>query len=256
MPHIDLGDVRLWVEDTGGDEPPLLMLHAAAGSSDCWTQQRPDFEAAGYRVITYDLRGFGKTSSRPGMETAGSIVADTEALVQAIELPRLALLGTAYGAFGALEYAVDNPSSVESLIISTSFAGLTDPEFASVRARHVRSNLNQLPTVEKELGFSYRESDPEGVKRFLEMERGAYKADGARQALRSPMTLSRLASLAVPTLVIAADEDVYAPPPVMRMLAEHIPDCEFVVIQGAGHSAYWEKPQEWNRCVLSFLEKH
>jgi 2-succinyl-6-hydroxy-2,4-cyclohexadiene-1-carboxylate synthase len=57
----------------------------------------------------------------------------------------------------------------------------------------------------------------------------------------------------VPTLIIAGDEDAYAPPPVMQAFAERIPDAEFRVIAGAGHSAYWEKPGAWNETVRDFL---
>jgi pimeloyl-ACP methyl ester carboxylesterase len=256
MAYVDIGDAQLWVEDTGGDGTPLVLLHAAAGSSACWVEQRPMFETAGYRVIAFDLRGFGKTQPQPGKEAAGSIAGDLEALAAHLALPRFFLLGTAFGGFGAIEYALDNPDRLKALIISTSFGGISDPEFAAFRAQHVRPDLATMPTLEKELGATYRASNPEGVQRFHEMEQGSYKPDGARQALRQPTTLARLEGMKAPTLVIAGDEDAYAPPPVMQRFAERIPGAEFVVLTGAGHSAYWEQPQAWNRLVREFMEKH
>ena len=256
MAYVDVGEARLWVEDTGGEGLPLVLLHAAAGSSACWAEQRPLFEASGYRVIAFDMRGFGKTRANAGKEATGSIAGDLEVLAARLGLPRFHLLGTAFGGFGAIEYALDNPDSLKALVISTSFGGISDPDFAAFRAQHVRPDLATLPTEEKELGASYRASNPAGMRRFHEMEQGSYKPDGARQALRRPTTLSRLEGLKVPTLVIAGDEDAYAPPLVMQRFADRIPGAEFAVIQGAGHSAYWEQPEAWNRLVVDFLQKH
>src|SRR5690606_18332440 len=142
---------------------PLVLLHAAAGTSASWTEQRPMFESGGYRVIAFDLRGFGRTKANPGREAAGSIAGDLEALVAKLALPPFFLAGTAFGGFGAIEYALDNPDSLKALVISTSFGGISDPEFAAFRAQHVRPDLRSLPTVEKELGATYRATNPEGV---------------------------------------------------------------------------------------------
>lgn len=251
MPYAQVNDAELWYTDHGGDGTPLVLLHAAAGSSECWEHQVPAFTTAGYRVVTYDLRGFGK-SRAPGRETEGSISEDLLSLARALDLPRFFVVGTAYGGFGALEFAVDHPEALHGLVLSTSFGGLTDPEYAALRTSHVPPDLASWPTVEKELGKTYRAANPQGVERFLAMEAGAYRPDGARQPLRQPLTLDRVSTISIPTLVIAADEDVYAPPPVMRALAERIPGSRFEVIAGAGHSAYWEQPEAWNRLVLDF----
>jgi pimeloyl-ACP methyl ester carboxylesterase len=256
MAYLDIGNTQLWVEDSGGAGVPLILIHAAAGHSACWIEQRPLFEAAGYRVITFDMRGFGRSRIDPGQDGEGSIAGDLEFLVDQLTLPSFYLLGTAYGGFGAIEYALDNPTCVKALVISTSFGGLTDPEFIELRARHVRPDLATLPIVEKELGSSYRSTNPDGVRRFLAMEQGSHKPGGIRQSLRQATTLPRLEGMQVPTLVIAGDEDAYAPPPVMRLFADRIAGAQFEVLHGVGHSAYWEKPQQWHELVSRFLARH
>jgi 3-oxoadipate enol-lactonase len=257
MPYIDIGDAQVWVEDTGGDGRPVVLLHAAAGNSTCWAEQRPMFEAAGYRVIAYDMRGFGETRSAADRRASGSMAGDLEALVEKMRLPEFSLVGTARGSVCALEYALDNPSSLKALVVSTSFGGFTDAEPAAVRARYVDADLLSLPTEERELGATYRSANPEGVHRFMEMTRGNdYKDDGSQQSVRTPLTLARVAQLTVPTLLVAGDEDRYAPPPVMKVFADRIPGAEFEVMQHTGHSAYWERPQEWNLVVQRFLRQH
>ena len=255
MPYLDLGDEKFWFELDRGTEPLVVFLHGAAGSSECWVQQLPAFREAGFRCLTYDLRGFGRSEADKEHETQGSIAGDLEEMAWRLALPPFFLVAQAYGGFGAIEYAIDNPETVRALVVSTSFGGVTEPEYTALRTRHLRPDLDKLSTVEKELGASYRASDPEGVARFLEMEAKGYKSDAARQQLRTPTTYARLEAMSVPALIIAADEDLYAPPPVMQAFAERIPGSCFEVIAGAGHCAYWEKPDEWNATVLKFLQE-
>ena len=47
-----------------------------------------------------------------------------------------------------------------------------------------------------------------------------------------------------------------SPPALMRMLAAHIPTCQFATVPEAGHAAFWEQPEIWNRLVLAFLDQH
>ena len=70
------------------------------------------------------------------------------------------------------------------------------------------------------------------------------------------MTLARLETLRVPTLVLAGEADLVSPPALMRILAAHIPDCQFATVSEAGHAAHWEQPEIWNRLVLEFIGRH
>jgi pimeloyl-ACP methyl ester carboxylesterase len=60
----------------------------------------------------------------------------------------------------------------------------------------------------------------------------------------------------VPFLLITGGADLYAPPPVLALFASHLRGSETFVVPEAGHSAYWESPDAFNRAVLEFLEKH
>ena len=64
--------MRLWYRDTGGNGVPVVFMHAATGSSRVWDYQIPAFTAAGYRVIAYDRRGFGRTARRPAGSSPGT----------------------------------------------------------------------------------------------------------------------------------------------------------------------------------------
>jgi pimeloyl-ACP methyl ester carboxylesterase len=70
------------------------------------------------------------------------------------------------------------------------------------------------------------------------------------------VTFSSLETIKVPTLLLTGDADLFAPPAVMRMFAARVKGSESVVVPEAGHSAYWEQPEAFNRAVLAFLAKH
>jgi pimeloyl-ACP methyl ester carboxylesterase len=59
--------------------------------------------------------------------------------------------------------------------------------------------------------------------------------------------------ITIPTLVIAGDADLYAPPTLMRRIADRIKGAQLIAIPEAGHSVWWEAPDKFNRAVLTFI---
>jgi pimeloyl-ACP methyl ester carboxylesterase len=249
---VDVPGARLWVEDSGGDRLPVIFMHPAAGTSASWVHQVEAFTASGYRCITYDLRGWGQ-SVPIGDAAPGVMSDDVMVLANALGLQRFVLIAAAYGGFGGLDFALRFPDRLRAFVLVTSQGGLSDPDYAAVLARVVTPEIRALPLHLRELGPSYRTEDPEGVERWRSL-----LAEGEthrRQSPRLQITLRMLEGLSVPTLLLAAGADLLAPPALMRLMANRIPNCTFECIAEAGHSAHWERPGEWNRLVLDFLER-
>ena len=76
------------------------------------------------------------------------------------------------------------------------------------------------------------------------------------QPLRNRITFAQLDNLMTPPCLITGTADLYAPPAVLALFAAHIQGAESLIIPQAGHSAYWEQPDVFNRAVLDFLRKH
>jgi len=74
--------------------------------------------------------------------------------------------------------------------------------------------------------------------------------------MRNRITFALLEEIKVPTLLLTGDADLYAPPAVLRLFAARIKNSESVIVPEAGHSAYWEQPEIFNRTVLEFIRKH
>jgi pimeloyl-ACP methyl ester carboxylesterase len=249
--------VRLWYEDSGGTATPVIFLHAASGTCESWVYQVPVFTAAGYRCITYDRRGWGRSQAVPTEEPPGDVSRDLHGLVAHLGLDRFHLVTTAAGGIVGFDYTLSYPEHVRSLVVANSIGGVQDPEYLEVQQRIRPPEIQALPVELREVGPSYRGLHPDGVHRWGEIEQSSHPAGGhgPRQPLRQPITLTRLATMQVPVLMIAGEADLLSPPALMRLLAASIPNCQFVTVPEAGHAAFWEQPEVWNRHVLAFIER-
>jgi pimeloyl-ACP methyl ester carboxylesterase len=257
MPYLSLPGVDLWYEDTGRSGTPVILLHAASGTTDCWVHQLPTFTIAGYRCISYDRRTWGRsrpTESGPQPGFAGD---DLHALVESLGLDRFHLVGTAAGAIPALDYALSHPERVRSLVAANTIGGVQDPEYLEVQHRLRPQQIQDLPVELRELGPSYRGTDPDGAARWLEIDHASRPYGPVpTQPLREPITYERLATMQSPAMVLSGDADLLSPPALMRMLADHIPTSRFVSLPDAGHAGFWERPKVWNGLVLEFIGQH
>jgi pimeloyl-ACP methyl ester carboxylesterase len=250
---------RLWYLDTGGAGVPVVFLHANTGSSRVWEHQIPAFTAAGYRVVAYDRRGFGRTEIDPSAPQPGTGADDLLALADVLGLDRFHLVGTAGGGFVALDFALSFPPRLRSLVFANSIGGVQDEEFLAL-GRRLRPSpqFAALPPDVRELGPSYRASNPRGTERWLELERASRPPGppAPPQTMRNTITFASLERIRTPTLLITGDADLFAPPAVLRMFAARIAGAHAAIVPEAGHSAYWEQPEIFNRTVIEFLQKH
>jgi pimeloyl-ACP methyl ester carboxylesterase len=256
MPLIEIPDADIWYEDSGGAGRPVVFVHPAAATSATWVNQVSAFAAAGYRCITYDQRGWGRSREKSGAADRGHASSDLEALTQALGLGQFVLIGAAYGGMGALDYVLRFPDRVQAFVLATSQGAVVDPEYVATLERIVPPALRAIPIELRELGPSYRVENPTGVQRWLDIIHQGNGETVSRQPRYLTLTLDLLATVRPPTLVLAADADLLAPPALMRRLADRILGSEFVTVADAGHSAHWERPEAWNRLVLEFLGRH
>lgn len=257
--HADLPGVRLWYTDSGGAGDAVVFLHARTGSSRVWEYQIPAFVARGYRVIAYDRRGFGRTVIDPAGGQPGTGADDLLALMNHLKIDRFHLVGTAAGGFVAFDFAVSFPQRLRSLVVANSIGGVQDDEYLELGRRlRPAPQFNALPPDFRELSPTYRAANPQGTQRWIDLERVNRPAGAppVEQTMRNKLTFSLLEGIKIPTLLLTGDADLYSPPAVLRMFSARIKNSESVVVPEAGHSAYWEQPEIFNRTVLAFIQKH
>ncbi len=199
----------------------------------------PAFVARGYRVITYDRLGSGR-SRLAADAAAGTAADDLEALATQLGLTRFHLVGTAAGGIVALDYAMSYPQRVRGLVIANSIGGVQDDDYLAL-GRRLRPSpqFDQLPPEFREVGpvVPRRRSCRH---RAVDGDRARQPAAGGRNRRAAEQESAdlrhALESLRLPTLLITGGADLYAPPPVMRMFAARIRGAETVVFPEAGHS--------------------
>lgn len=253
-----LPGARIWYEDSGGSGIPVVFLHAGTGSCSVWTNQAAPFADAGYRFIAYDRRGHGRTEVDLAGPSAATAADDLQLLANSLGLDSFHLVGTAAGGIVAIDYALSFPDRLRGLVVANSIGGVQDPEYLALQRRLRPSpSFDALPAEVRELGPSYRASNPEGTKKWMEFEH-ASRAPGTRTmpVTRNVITFAALETLRVPTLLLTGDADLYTPPPVLEEFRKRIKGSQSAVIPGCGHSAYWEQPEIFNKVILQFIDSH
>ena len=251
---VDVPGSRLWYWDTGGTGHPVILLHAGTQSAAGWVYQQPVLAAAGLRAIAYSRRGYYR--SDPGdADNPGTGSEDLRCLIRHLELGTVDLVGAAQGGFFALDYALDYPDGVRSIAIVSSYMGITDADYAAVNARLRPAFFATLSHDFQELSPSYRAGNPEGLAAWNRLEKQAIPGKRITAGRKQPWTWARLESIRHPTLLATGDSDLYVPPSLLRMQAQHMPHAAVHIVPEAGHSPYWEQPAIFNEILLAFLAK-
>ena len=247
---------KLWYWDTGGDGEPLVLCHPGSQSSQVWLYQQPAFAEAGYRVIAYSRRGYYK-SDRVAEENGGTLVGDLAALLDFLGVGKAHVLGAAAGGIAAVGFAIVQPARVISLILAGTIVAPDEEEWRTLYRRLGMASVRQSVSTEfLELGPSYRALDPEGVARFVELEHASRLNGVVRQPLGVTVSWAAMQGLQTPVLLLTGEADLYAPPPLQRMIAAHLPNHETYTLREIGHAPYWEAPADFNGLVLDFLHRN
>jgi pimeloyl-ACP methyl ester carboxylesterase len=244
-------------KDSGGSGAAVVFMHPASCDSRVWVHQEPAVKTAGLRFIAMDRRGYGKSEGTPGFAAD-----DLEALRKHLQIKQLHLVGTAAGGIAAVDYALSYPQGVASLVIANSIVGVQDEEYQELGKRlRPQPHFNAMPEEFRELGPSYRAANPEGLRRWIEMQKAGHAHTPPPRPPAPPQTKNRityalLETIRTPTLMITGDADLYMPPSVLRLLSKRIPNSKALVLAECGHSAYWEQPEAFNKAVLDFVKQN
>ena len=252
--YAPLAEAKLWYEDTGGPGEVLVLLHAGTGSSRSWSRQMEAFRAAGFRAVAYDRCGHGRSEGSGGASAADDLLS----LADHLKLERFHAVGTAAGAIVALDFALSFAARLRSLVFANSHGGVQDEDYLALQRRLRPSpQFAALPAEVRELGPAYRAENPAGTEEWLKIEHEA-RVPGAPTLpkTRNRITFQALEKLAVPTLLLTGDADLYAPLPVLELFRRRIPESSVAVIPSCGHSAYWEQPERFTKTVLEFVGQY
>lgn len=271
--HLPTGPVHYY--RAGSEGPPVVLLHG--GGSDTarisWEKTIPVL-ADNYRVYAPDWPKHGGSRPYHGHATQEALERCLGDLLDAWELPRATLVGLSMGGSAATGFALDHPERVGRLVLVDS--GGMQERAPAHKLSYLLTKTPPLPRLATWLFLSRRlirynlkdglfESEVEDLDEIVEAVYEEVKAKGTLYSdwlldqlrwsgMRTNHT-PRLQEIRCPTLVIHGTEDGLVPLACAREAARRIPDAELYEMGGCGHWTNRERPEEFNRVLLSFLEK-
>ncbi len=254
MPLANINGIQLYYEVHGAG-PALVLAHGGGGSHLSWWQNVPVL-AQQFRCITIDHRGFGASRDLNDGPGPTAFVEDLRLLLDHLGIKRAALAGQSMGGWTVLGFASAYPDRVSALILCDTTAGLDDPEIVREQAKLRDLSKGGLASIlTRAYAADFPTRDP--LRCFLYQQISALNthvpANLLSVLLNTRHRVDPIVDWRIPTMLVVGAEDALAPAHVMEMMARRIPQSRFVKLPGAGHSAYFERPDEFNRIVTDFL---
>lgn len=245
MMAIDGGNIYF---EGHGSGPPVIFVHGSGGNHLSWWQQIRTLSKR-FCCIIFDQRNYGL--SRVSAEgTQSVLVDDILALLDHLEIERAHLVGQSIGARTCLDLAVAHRSRVNRLILAGSLAGIMSAKLSQAAA-----DMNSRPSglVERALSPEFRQSHMDMAFLYESIEAINHIIEAPPALLAGWTDHTDLTAFQIPTLFIVGAADPVARPELVFMAARMLPRAQFKVVQDAGHSVYFERPQDFNDLVQRFL---
>jgi pimeloyl-ACP methyl ester carboxylesterase len=239
--YIDNDGARIWYSAYGIGSP-VILLHGGLGHSGNWGYQVPVLLANGYRAIVIDSRGHGR-STRDGRPYSYELMAsDVLAVMNALDLNRVALVGWSDGACTAMILAAKYPSRIAGVFF---FACNMDP--TGVRPFEATPALERCFARHTE-DYKQLSTPPEQFKNFVEDL-------GLMQRTQPNYSMQDLAKISVPVRIVQSEKDEFIKREHAEYLARTIPNASFLLLDGVSHFAPLQRPKQFNEAMLAFVDE-
>ncbi|MCZ9882982.1 alpha/beta fold hydrolase [Arthrobacter sp. B2a2-09] len=278
MAYISVGnenstEIEIYYEDHGTGQA-VVLIHGYPLDGSSWEKQTAALLDAGYRVITYDRRGFGKSSKPTVGYDYDTFAADLNTLLNTVDVNDAVLVGFSMGTGEVARYLGNYGSArVAKAVFLASlepFLLQTEDNPGGV-PQSVFDGLNEAVTADRYAFFTeffnnfYNASTFLGTHRLsheavtaswnLAAHSGAYASVAAQPTWLTDFRAD-IPKIDVPALIVHGTADNILPVDVTgRRFAEALPGAEYVEIDGAPHGLLWTHGTEVNQALLGFLAK-
>lgn len=262
--YAEVHGARLYYEMAGTGEP-LIFLHAGIADHHMWDTQFYAFAEA-YQVMRYDMRGYGSSTLGEGNFSHAQ---DLYILLRSLDIPAATLIGSSLGGTTAMDFALEQPAMANALVLVSAvpsgydFTGEAPSTLQKFMAACQKSDLPQAAELATQLWFDGPQRRPEAVDPDLRsqvrsmvqevLSSGAVNLSGANAAAQP--ALARLSEIVAPTLVIVGAQDDESILQAGDLIVDRIAGADRVEIDGAAHLPNLEKPDEFYRAVVDFLQR-
>ena len=259
MPHLELdGGFQLFYE-VRGSGPAVMFAHGAGGNALAWWEQVATFSER-FTTITFDHRAFGRSpdiEDGPGRIAFGT---DTMALLEHLEIDQVHFVAHSMGGRTAAGLLRRCPERIASFTFSGTNGGTVDERSRTRRAELQEEGFYEGSLLRRAMAEDFYDDSPEFAFLYRQL-RGInpprpkdFLAPTARMVNYRGSMASSLVESGLPLLWIVGEHDRVVARELIERSHELTPGSRFHVVGDAGHSAYFERPDDWNGAVLDFID--
>ncbi len=264
MPVATINDISINYKLEGDGDETIVLINGLADDLETWAYQVDDFLAAGYRVLRLDNRGIGASSKPAGPYSSRMLADDAKALVDQLGINDFHLMGVSMGGMIAQEYALAYGSDLRSVTFGCTYAAPGPFCSRMFSMWEDMAPVLGVPFIMRDVTlwaftvpfFEQRGAELaefEQAMRYMDQPVHAYLAQLA--VIQQHDTTARLGEIAVPTLVLAGEQDILIPVSLSRELHQGVAVAQCATTPG-GHACLWEHPAEFNQAFLAFVKRH
>ena len=264
--HVEVPGGRLLVQDDGSGSP-IVLLHAWVADHRAWDGVVPPLTSAGYRVVRYDMRGFGESATE---DVAFSHRADLTAVMDAAGIGRAALVGNSGGGHTALDAAIESPARVVAVVgVAAGLGGFeTPPTAEEVEIFKEYERLDSRDAFDADVltdfeigvwldgpGQPFDRVPARTREQFRSMARPLNEPGHVRgrKVDLDPPANDRLADLRCPVLAIAGSLDFSDAAQTAKHLEAAAPDARALIWPDVAHMVGMEQPDRLAEAIVGFL---
>ena len=254
---VDVEAGKLYYEECGTGPDAVILIHDGIAHSAVWDDVWPTF-CKRFHTIRYDRRGYGRT---PASTTWYTETEDLATLLRNRKVSHAILVGSSHGGELSIDFTLQYPALVRQLILVG--AVVSGFPYTDHFLNRGMSNSQSFEKNDVAAGLANWAKDKyllapshdAAKKRLLDLLT-ANPQDMTHSDFARPTqpALDRLKEIRVPTLILAGDADIPDVHAHAGAIEAGIPGSKRVVITDAGHLMYLEKPEEFSRAVITFID--
>lgn len=259
MPYIKKNNISINYLDEGDPNGfPIIFSNSLGTNLHLWDDIIPYLNPK-FRLVRYDKRGHGNSSSPKPPYHMDCLVSDVEFLIDYLNIEECVVVGLSIGGMIAQGLAARRPNLIKALVLSNTASKIGTKDLWKDRINAVKANgLSTMVTPVMERWFSKSFFKSHKIDRwrnmFLDTPPNGYI--GCCTAISTTDFYEQTSTLMMPTLVIAGSEDGSTPPDLVKETQNLIKESEFYLIKGAGHLPCAEKPKEYAQKLNDFINNN
>jgi 3-oxoadipate enol-lactonase len=256
MPFVEIGNFRTHYTLTGDGEPVLVLSNSLGTDFSMWDPQLAELQRY-FRVLRYDTRGHGQSSTTPGDYTIEQLGRDVLSLLDSLGLGRVHFCGLSMGGMIGMWLGIHVPGRIHRLVLCNTAARIGTKEIWNARIAMARKDGMKpvaAAVIERWFTPEFRASHGDLVAKARQMLENSPPAGYASccAAIRDMDQSEDIARIKAPTLVVYGDRDPVIPLPESQFLIDRIPAVEKMEL-AAAHLSNVEQASAFTNAVSRFL---